>query len=149
MLEKLSDKLENLFVVDQKKQTGKGIFSTFLIALAIFLIIPGYVRYSKYVYKGYKERYDAVKSSVTAYYETHGVYPIGDAINWGKEKDLSRFMETNRMGKDRRLYYINPSLLPDLGKLKETYLIDIDYGMLYTSEYRIYQFTRWHYAVDI
>ena len=149
MLEGLRDRIEILFTVKQEKQTGKGILISFIIAVLIFISMPIYFRYEDYAYGRFQKSYHAVKDRVMAYYEVHGAYPQGNEINWEQEKNLARFFEANGMDKNRRLFYLDTEWLSELGQLKETYLIDIDYGMIYTSDFQIFHFARWHYAVDL
>lgn len=141
---KLGEKIEDLFTVKQTKYTGKRVLITFAFVILAVMSLPLYFMYEDYAYEKYLQEYSVVSNNVKAYYEANGQYPVGEEISWESEKDLRIFFEENKLNYNRRLYYIDNSLMSEAEDYENTYIIDIDYGTLFTSEFKIYHFERWH-----
>lgn len=145
-MSKLLKKIDNLFTVKRTKQTPGRIFITFCILLMVVASVPIYFIYEDYTYGKYKEEYYLVKQHIESYKQLEGNYPIGKPIDWKEEKDLALFFEENHLSRDKRLYYIDDSSIPQIRELKYTFIIDVDRGTLYTSEFVVYYFRRLHLA---
>lgn len=145
-MEKIKGKLEDLFVVKQTKYTGKRIFFTFALVILMGMSLPIYFMFEDYNYEKYLIEYEMVDANIKAYYEAEGLYPAAEAIKWDNEKNLRYFFEDNHFNLNRRLYYVDITLMPNISEINYTYIIDIDTGTLFTSEFKIYHFKRWHFA---
>ena len=145
-MNKVLEKMDSLFNVERKELTyKKGFFMLALILLAGFSI-PLYSKYEDYKYSQYKPEYNSVVEIVESYKNQEGEYPIGSKVNLNKEKDLSKFFTENSLSWGNELYYIDTSLIDELEKTKYTYIVDIDKEKIYTSEFVVYKFRRWHFA---
>lgn len=140
----ISDWFEKLFEVKRKKQTPLSIFVMlillFLLGNSLFILM----HYQKKSYEAFAIEYSTVKSAVLKYENDHGEYPIGSSVDWSKEKNLTMFFEENGLTMGLQYYYVNISLLELSEKVKKTYVIDVDRGILYTREFEIYGLKRWH-----
>jgi len=145
-MNKILEKMEGLFVVNRKETTYKRGFLAFILVLAGVAILPAYFKYEDYTYAKYKAEYNYVIEIVEKYNEEHGSYPLGEAINWNKEKNLNLFFEESNFSRNRELYYIDINLMSGLENNKYTYIIDSNKGNIYTREYVVYQNRRWHFA---
>ena len=142
----LFEKLEGLFVVERKETTYKKA----VIGL-IFVIIAGfspylYIRYEEYQYGKYKAEFDFVVEVVESYRAENNEYPLGHRIHWDNEKDLKQFFVENKWRLNRELYYIDTNAMEDLKNIKYTYIVDPETEQIYTSEFVIAHFKRWHFA---
>lgn len=147
MLQKIGDKIEDLFTVKQTKYTGKRLIITLGLAILFIFSLPIYFKYEDYAYEKYKQHYQEATQIIIDYYQAYGVYPTGDQIKWDQEKNLNTFFTENNFNKNRRLYYIDLDVLPEIKAKPFTYILDIDHGVLYTREFRVYQNRRWHLAI--
>ncbi len=139
---RLSERFEELFTVKQTKHTNGRLLFTFLLVFVAAAILPLYFRYEDYTYAKYKAAYQEVKAAVEEFHAVKGEYPIGHPIQWDNEKQLKAFFSKGRT--HGRLYYVDVEQLTQLKELKYTYLIDIDRGTLYTSQFIAYRLERWH-----
>ncbi len=142
---RLSERFEELFTVKQTKHTNGRLLFTFLLIFAVVAILPLYFKYEDYSYAKYKAAYQEVKLAVEEFHAAQGEYPISTPIQWENEKHLSEFFTEGRT--HGRLYYADVEQLPQLKELKYTYIIDIDRGTLYTSQFIVYRYVRWHMGV--
>ena len=145
MLTRLSEKFEDLFTVKQTKHTNGRLFFTFCFIFIVVAILPIYFKYEDYAYAKYKEAYQEAQTVVKQYYSEKGEYPMTDPIRWEKEKSLQDFFSKGLS--HGRLYYVDVELVPALKTLKYRYIIDIDRGTLYTSEFIAYRLERWHMGI--
>lgn len=143
---KIIDKLEGLFIVDRKKTTYKKAFFGLILVIIAGFTMPAYFRYESYVYEKYKEEYSYVADRVKVYKNENGVYPLGEPIDWNKEKNLDKFFVENNFSKNNELRYIDTNLLEELKEKKYTYIIDVETGKIYTSEFVVYNIKRWHFV---
>lgn len=142
----LFEKLEGLFVVERKETSYKKA----VIGL-IFVIIAGfspylYIRYEDYQYGKYKAEFDFVVENVENYRTENNEYPLGSVVRWNDEKDLNKFFVENKWRTNRELYYIDIEGIEDLKNIKYTYIVDPETEQIYTSEFVIAHFKRWHFA---
>jgi len=145
-MNRLLEKIENLFVINRKQTTYTRAFISFIIVLAGVAVLPTYFKYEDYTYAKYKKEYDSVVEIVEQYNKEYGRYPLGEPINWAKEKNLNLFFTENKLSGNRELYYIDIKLLDELKNNKYTYIIDVQHGKLYTREFVVYKNRRWHFA---
>ncbi|KAB3534128.1 hypothetical protein F8154_09325 [Alkaliphilus pronyensis] len=146
-MEKISDFIENIFSVSYTKQTrGKTFFALVLAVIGVFML-PIFFKIEDYNYAKYKEEYSLAEEIVNEYYSQSNTYPIGGPIEWDKEKKLYKFFKEGNLNMNRRLYYINADLVPEIKDFKHKYLVDIDKGTLYTQKSVAYRFRRWHFAL--
>lgn len=142
----LLEKLEGLFVVKRKETTyKKGLFALVLVLIAGFSL-PIYFKYEDYAYGKYKEEYDYVVGEIEMYRDENNNYPLGDPINWNNEKDLKKFFVENKFSTNRELYYIDEYVISELKDKKHTYIIDPQNETVYTSEFIVFHYRRWHFA---
>ncbi len=144
MLEYWQEKVESIFEVRQTNYTGKRILFTFVLIVIMAASLPLYFRYENHVHDGYSQDHQTVEQWVSAYEAEWGHYPLGGKVDLEKEKHLKAFFEQNRLNPDRNLYYLSSEKLPALEGMKRTYIIDADYGTLYTAEYIIFDMRRMH-----
>lgn len=144
MMEYLQEKMDSVFEVKQTKYSGIRIFITFLLIIFMAASLPLYFRYENHVHENYAGDYYQVKNWVEIYASDVGKYPLGEQVSLEEEKHLLAFFEQNHLNPDRNLYYVSTELIPGLEDLKYTYIIDADYGALYTAEYIIYDMRRMH-----
>lgn len=143
---KILDKLDALFYVNRKKLTYKKGCLMFVLVLLAGFSLPIYIKYEDYTYDKYKAEYNYVLEILETYKSEEGEYPIGEKADLNEEDDLKEFIMQNnfRIGND--LYYIDTSLIDKLGDIKNTYIIDMDTHRIYTGEFVVYRFTRWHFV---
>ncbi|ABR50279.1 hypothetical protein Amet_4199 [Alkaliphilus metalliredigens QYMF] len=142
----LMDKLDSLFTVERKDNNFKRIFMTFVLLILVGVSLPMYFMYEDYAYNKYKDHYEQVKTVVEEYKLQEGVYPVGEEMSWSDEKQLNTFFQSNNFNQARQFYYIDKSLLSQWVPSKYTYIIEIDTGTLYTSEFVVFKNKRWHLA---
>ncbi|HAS74041.1 MAG TPA: hypothetical protein DCS67_07845 [Clostridiales bacterium UBA8960] len=141
---KFTDWFDRLFEVKRKKQTPFSIFVMvillFLLGNSLFILM----HFQKKSYEAFAVEYRTVKAAVLDYKNETGEYPIASTVNWSKEKNLSMFFEENGLTMGTQFYYVEQSLLSIPDKVKKTYILDVDRGILYTREFEIYGLKRWH-----
>ncbi|SCY50698.1 type II secretion system protein [Alkaliphilus peptidifermentans] len=147
MITKISEVFDNMFTVSHKKQTRGKTFFAFVIAIIGIFMLPIFFKVEDYNYAKYREQYLIAESVIEEYYTTHEKYPVGGAIQWDREKKLNKFFRESNLTANRRLYYINTDLVPEVKNLKHVFIIDIDQGTLYTRKSVAYRFRRWHFAL--
>jgi len=81
--------------------------------------------YEDYAYEKYKTEYDSVLEIINAYKAENGEYPLGEVINWSKEKNLNQFFDQSALSKDKELRYIDMNLLSEVKNKKNTYIMDV------------------------
>ena len=144
MMDYLHEKMESLFEVKQTEYTGKRILFTFVLIVLMAASLPLYFRYENHAHDRYTQDYERVKEWVVAYEMEHGDYPLGERVVLEDEKHLMAFFQQNHLNPDRNLFYVSDEKLPQLNELKRTYILDADFGILYTAEYIIYDMRRMH-----
>lgn len=145
MIKGLSEKIEGLFTVQRTQQTNTRIFLNFCLIFVVIAILPLYFKYEDYNYGKYKAAYQEATTLVEQYHSERGEYPIGEVVDLNAEKSLKNFFAEGFS--HGRIYYVDLQQLPALSALKYRYIVDIDRGILYTSEHVAYRLKRWHLAV--
>ncbi len=143
---KILDKLDTLFYLNRGELTyKKGCFMIVLVLLVGFSL-PIYIKYEDYTYGKYKAEYTYVEEMLETYKSEEGNHPVGEKVDLNKEDDLKQFIMQNNFKIGNDLYYIDTSLIDELANVKNTYIIDTDSNRIYTSEFAVYRFTRWHFV---
>lgn len=135
---------EGLFEVRQSTFTGRKIFFSFCLLMLIGMSLPMYFMYEDRVQEKYAHEFTMVREAAGEYREATGGYPVGDPINWEREKNLAEFFRESHLETTRQLYYLDPDQLTDPGRVRYTYIIDVNTGLMFTSEYVIYRMRRMH-----
>ncbi len=144
MWEKVQESIESIFEVKQTKYTGKRIFFTFCLVVLMAFSLPMYFRYEAKVHHAYATEYQQVKAWTVAYYQQHGNYPVKEQVALADEKDLAVFFETYHLDENQDIYYLQQEKWPHTEALKYTYVINVNQGTLFTTEYVIYHMRRMH-----
>ncbi len=144
-MNKLLEKFEGLFYVRRKEPTYRKALFTLTLVLITGFSLPIYLKYEDYSYGKYKEEYNSVVEIVQRYKDQNEEYPIGNIVNWDNEEDLNMFFKDNNLSRSSSLYYIDINILDELKDKKYTYIIDIEKNNMYTSEFVVYNFRRWHF----
>lgn len=146
MFIKILEKLDGLFTVKQTQYTRKRVFFNLFLAILVIMSLPIYFYYEDWNYEKYLVEYNQASQLINEYTEVNGVYPIGEAVEIQKEKDLYDFFKEMNLSLTREFYYVDMTLLPEFKDFKYTYIIDSTNRYIYTSESVVYKMARWHYA---
>lgn len=140
----IGDAIERLFEVKQGRITFPKIIMTLVLFLVLSNMLFIFFAFEDRAYSAYKEEYGVVKNSILEYKNTNGEFPLGEMVDWGKEKDLHRFLTENRFTMGSAFYYIDFGRIENLNEPKMKYIIDLDREILYTSQSVPYKNKRWH-----
>lgn len=144
-MSKLLEKFEDLFVPKRKETTYKRAMIGLVLVLMAGFSMPAYFRYEDHIYEKYKYEYNQIREKVNQYKGEYGTYPIREAIIWSKEENLREFIEDKKLTISDQVYYLDQKLIEGSEDTKYTYMIDIRTERIYTREFVVYKFSRWHF----
>jgi hypothetical protein len=136
---------ERLFEVKQSKFTLKKVFFTFLLFLLMGSSLQLTMYYQSYRYDDFAAEFNAVREAYTVYEGEQGSQPIGEPINWQRERQLAKFFESTNFTRGAEFYYLDLNALGLKKNVKRTYVIDLERNRLYTREFVTYDMRRWHF----
>ena len=140
----MRDWFDSLFEVKQSKFTLKKVFLTFALFILVGSALPMTMVYQKNNYAAYAQEFFMVEEAVEQFVKVHGYLPIGNEVDWKKEKDLRAFFETSSVTMGTTFYYLDLNMLTLETPVERTYVIDHERESIYTREFVSYDMRRWH-----
>lgn len=138
------DYFERLFEVKRTKQTPLRIFLTFIAYILVGSSLFMMLNYQSNRYTRYEIEHQMVFDAIKQYKELNGAYPLLAQVNWEKETALNNFFIADMNQSDTHFYYVDYEALMLEESLKYTYIFDLEFEKLYTSEPIGYGGNHWH-----
>lgn len=141
----IAEFVDSLFEVKQSKFTLKKVFLTFALFILVGSTLPMTMVSQKNNYAAYAKEFSMVREAYEAFVDAHGYAPVGNEVDWKKEKDLSDYFEESNVTKGATFYYLDLGALSLDTPVKRTYVLDMEKERLYTREFVSYDMRRWHF----